>query len=249
MKRAIFVAVVVAMMALVSAPSLAASVSDYVKAGAPSPDRVWTGTDYQKFAALLKSGKIELPMLSDESKPIFLALVNREGLSFYSNKDVAIGVRMQGFMAVYASLPPVISQYLERYGSHKADCSKELDRLMAFTLYACTSETKLMQEFLPTIPKDEKYDTQMEGMKAGLRGMWVAGAECMADRKTLADDEVLVIAEAMIENFPAQREFIGPTTVLELHTKIAALLEKEKSDKVKSALQRLLNTFDLPAAK
>jgi hypothetical protein len=253
MRRAMIGGVLVALAAFFSATSLAASVSDYVNAGLPSPDRVWTGADYQKFNELLKSGKIGLPMLSsDETKPIFLALVNRKGLSFYSNKDYPIGVRMESCIRAYTALPSVLGQYLERNNSGKADCSRELARLMAFILHMSTSVTNLTQEFLPTIPKDEKYEVRMAGferMKSGLRTIWVGVADSLGERNAYADEEVLIMAEAMIENLPAQKEFLGPTAVQELRVKTAGLLEKEKSDKVKDALQRLLKTCDPPAAK
>jgi hypothetical protein len=253
MKRAMVGGVLVAMAALLSATSLAASASDCIKAGCPPPDRVWTGADYQKFGELVKSGKIELPMLSsDETRPFFLALVNREALSSYSNKKNPVGARFQECIQCYSALAPVLMKYLEQHNSGKADCSREMARLTAFVLHASTVLVNLTQEFLPTIPKDATYADRMAGleqMKDGLRTVWTGAADSLAERTTYAgEEEVLIIAEAMIEELPAQSEFIGPAAVQALRSKIAGFLEKEKSDKIKAALQRLLMTCNSLAA-
>lgn len=241
--------VVVAMAALFSATSFAATVSDYVKAGCPPPDRVWSGADYVKFGELLKSGKIELPMLNDESKPIILALVNREGLACYLNKDVPLRDRLNECLKVYLALPPVLQKYADRYQA-KADCSREMASVIAFVIYTSTSLVNLMQEMLPTVPKDENYGARMEGikrMKGGIRTILLSAADSLA--ATFAEEDILIILEAMNENLPAQGEFVGPAFVQELRAKVTRYLEKEKSDKVEAALQRLVKTCDSLAPK
>ncbi len=240
---------VVAMAALFSATSLAAPVSDYVKAGCPPPDRAWSDADYVKFGELLKTGKIELPMLNDESKPIFLALVNREGLARYLNKDVPLRDRLNECLKGYMALLPVLKQYGERYDA-KADCSREAAGVIALVIYSTTSLVNLMEELLPTIPKDDNYEARMAGiqqMKGGIRTILLSAADSLAS--TFAEEDVLTILEAMNENLPAQGEFVGPAFVQELRAKVAGFLGKEKSAKIKAAVQRLLKTCDSLALK
>jgi hypothetical protein len=253
MKPAMIGGVLVAMAALLSATSLAASASDYVQAGGPPANQAWTVADYEKFNELASSGRIELPMLgSDETRPIFLALVNRNALARYSDKLTSLDDRAHWCGRTYNALSLVMMKYAEQHNSGKADCSREMARVTAFMLHTATVMVNLTREMPPANANDEFGQRRMRllaSMKESYRILWRNAAAALSQRNVRAEEETLLMAEAMIEELPAQSEFIGPASVQEIGAKTAALVEKEGNDKVKLALRRLLMTCNSLAAQ
>ena len=230
-----------------------ATLNDHIKAGVPSPDRPWYGTDYQRLAELVVSGKVPLPMLnSEDTRPIFLAMVSRRGLSFYGNRDIPLNDRMPDCIALYGSVSTLLKKYLQQHNERHIDSSRELARMTAHALYLSTAMNSLLEEFLPTIQRDDKYEIRMDGLrkvKDGLATFWGGAMLSLTERTIYADEDILIMANAMAENIVSQQKLLGEKNLLEIQTRAEELIKKEKNEDIKAALKQIVDGSKAPLGK
>ena len=124
---------------------------------------------------------------SDETRPIFLALVNRNALARYSDKLTSLDDRAHWCGRTYNALSLVMMKYAEQHNSGKADCSREMARVTAFMLHTATVMVNLTREMPPANANDEFGQRRMRllaSMKESYRILWRNAAAALTTLNT-----------------------------------------------------------------
>jgi hypothetical protein len=123
---------------------------------------------------------------------------------------------------------------------------KELADLLVFQLAVTSSAIGLIEEFIPTIPKDEKYKTRMEGfaqMKSGLATILDGAITSLSERKLYSNESVARMVRGIREYYPRFASILPQTTKAEFRLKIRNMLAEEKNPDVKRELISLDGTM------
>jgi len=159
----------------------ASDMAQWLKAGVPAADRQWTGSDYAAVAEVLSAGKLPLPSLRDDGgRAVLERLTSTENLSFHRNPSLPLQARMEDIINVLESSNRVAKLYLAaaihgdrsppaRAGSEPLH--DEIARLIAFELHVMATAAELVDEYLPTMPRDDRYETRIAGMKRFASGV------------------------------------------------------------------------------
>ena len=196
-----------------------------VEAGVPAISREWNGEDYTKVAGLFSTGKVPLPRYSDDQGRMFLQrLTAVENLSFCSDEKLPMDSRINDFLNVVSGASSILGQYvtaINKGTNTHAECAQ----MMAFTLRTAAVGVHLMNEMIPTFPKDDKYPVRMEGVrktKNGLIGVF-SGAEVSLSEKEVYDArDFSVLLDAMAETLPTLKTAFADGYKLELRQKLEA---------------------------
>ena len=221
---------VLALSLALGAPAVRAQSNRYLEAGIPDASHVWTGGDYERAVQIFSSGKVSLPRLAD---PQGAALVRRmtstENFAFHHNKGLPLQSRMEDYMKMYLGIPALLKLYHAEPAIGGAAPHQELAALMAFLLRGSALGVELMDEFLPTIPKDDQYESRMAGLKqmnSGLTGVFDWAEQTLADRQALSADlsadDLSVILEAMESTLPGIKKAFPDEVRVDLRKKLEA---------------------------
>ncbi|HEY1110648.1 MAG TPA: hypothetical protein VGE76_18500 [Opitutaceae bacterium] len=221
--------------------------NSYVEAGAPAPDRAWSGTDYQAFAKLLTSGAVKLPTLDDpDGREIFTRLTNPENLEIYRSQHLSALLRLQGLSQAMLGCKDIVLAYAEAANKGRK-VSRESAASMAILVRVTSLSFAPADEVVASVPADAPNRAQGEAgvaqMKKGFVEM-LAGAEIsLGERNFYSEADLAVLVAALAESVPSfvsnlstnqrvelrnkfrkrKTEFKGKTTLAHFDTLIAAL--------------------------
>jgi hypothetical protein len=220
-------AVVLAAVAVLTAPALAAEetadMGPLLEAGIPAVDRAWAGVDYEAVARVLAAGKVPLPTLETAPGRRFLErFASTENLSMLRAREFALGPRLQSGLASMQGS----AQVLMLYAARGPAVHEELARLLAFQLRLVDAMLELVDELLPTIPKDDQYATRMEGLqklRGGLAQVYMGSAISLSETKVYAPGDLSRILAAMAETLPRARAYLSADARTELRVKLQAV--------------------------
>jgi hypothetical protein len=105
---------------------------------------------------------------------------------------------------------------------------------------------ELTDELLPTIQKDDRYETRMNGLKqmnSGLTTVFVGAEQTLADRKILSADDLSMILGAMESTLPRIKKAFPEDVRIELRKKLeedkARFTGREDLQKLSSMIREL----------
>lgn len=203
----------------------------YVTGGVPATDRVWDGDAYQKAAEAVISENVPLPKLSDpHGKRVIDRFTNRENLKSIGNGELSMNLRLQDFIGQLSGVAGVLNLYAEKISNpgDPDDVHAETASLMAFSLHVAAEGIDLVEEFLPTIPKDEYYEKKMAGleqMKSGLTQMFSGAMESLSE-DVYSKEDIHLMLEAMNETLPG----FAPMFTAEFRQEVKYQLGERKKD-------------------
>jgi len=230
--------------ALLPSPLAQADDNPLVDAGIPALDREWNGTDYAAAVAILKSGKVPLPSLSDKQGAALLQkLVSTQNLGFDQDKNVDINSRMPDFLKLLEGVSSLLGQYGAALNSG-TKLHSECAQVMAFSLKVAELGVKLGNEFLATVPHDDKYATRMEGLKtyySGMTTMFVGSEMSLSEKSTYTDDDLSLLLESMAQTLPGMKVAFTADYKQELHKKLQADKASFSKEKDTANLQRMID--------
>lgn len=152
-------------LSLLLSTTLLAKDIDYIANGMPASDRRWAGADYQAVAQTLKSGTLALPSLADpNSAKFFKRLTNEDNLVLSRDKSLALPNRMDNFILMGQWSTAVTKMYLKHLNTDLSIHS-DVAQLLSFNLKVSEVGTELVREYIPLIPKDDKYEVRLAGIK------------------------------------------------------------------------------------
>ena len=222
------------------------TISELVEKGCPSPDREWQAKDYTALKELLVKSTLPLPRLESESgRAVLHRLVNTENLSFHHNRNLPLETRFPDLMNLMDGTKSIMMLYI-RAANAGEKVEKELADLLVFQLAVASAAIELTEEFMPTIPKDEKYKTRMEGfakMKSGLATILDGAITSLSERTVYSDESVARMVRGIREYYPRFASILPETAKAEFRLKVRNMLAEEKNPAVKRELISLNGTM------
>ena len=210
-------------MGIVLPQTVAAEKSTLVEAGIPALDREWTGNDYMQAAKLLSEGKVPLPKLSDEEGRLFIErLTNTGNFSLYRDRTLPLEKRLPDFFNLLAGASVIMKMYLP-LAEKGMDVHREFSMQLAFGMRMAAMGVQLIDEFLPTIPKDDKYEVRMAGMKrahGGLMQMYSGAETSLSDRRFYSPADLTLLLTTMAETLPVVKKAFSPEYKVEFRKKL-----------------------------
>lgn len=177
----------------------------YVSKGVPALDKEWTGSDYLASFEIFSTGKAPLPLMKEgDGEAVLLRICNQSNLSLYRNKQLPIKQRIESYLETQQGLNSIMKLYTAEANAQK-DVHVELAMLFGMNLDAAGTGLELFGEFMPTIPKDDKYEIRMGGLKRmnlGLVQIIVGAEQTLSEKKLFSDRDMGVILEATKRNLP-----------------------------------------------
>jgi hypothetical protein len=146
----------------------------YIGLGFPSYDPEWSGQDLTVAASKLKTLAADNPdqmprYASDKSGKVFARIVSPENLKLYGDKSLTISARLPQGLQYLQATGDILNMYLAAFTAGKVG-GDELIELFGSTLRVSDVMLELVDEFVPTIPKDDpSYQIRMNGL-ASMRG-------------------------------------------------------------------------------
>ncbi|MGM3274760.1 hypothetical protein [Ralstonia sp. 24A2] len=200
--------------------------SPYVKAGIPTPSRVWTGADYTQAVNVFQSGDSPLPRFSDSNGA---AVLNRmtavENLDFYRNPSVPLETRYGDYLALSTGVNTLMTLYVYSPRDSAGKTQLETAAIVAYRLRVAVAGLELTDAFIPTFPRDEKYADRVANVKHGQPpfGATLGDAEVMltAEHGFSAAGRSLVL-KTMADTLPTLKRAFQPFYKKELRQKLEA---------------------------
>jgi hypothetical protein len=222
------------------------TVTDLIEKGCPSPDRQWQAKDYSAFYELLEKRTLSLPRLNDEAgRAIISRLENVENLSFHHNHNLPLEARISDLLTLMDKSKSILARYLNAANSGEK-VEKEVAHMIVFELAVASTAIELVDEFTPTIRKDEKYEIRMAGlakMKNGLTTVLDGAITSLSERTFYSDESIAKMAVGIRDYYPRFRSMLPETAKAEFRFRVASMLAKEKNSQLKQQLLLLNQTL------
>ena len=183
---------------------------EYIKAGVPTHDRIWSGADLTKVAQVLMAMERDaagrLPRYkSPNSGELFARIVANENLEMHRNGSLPLGGRLVDAMNYGQSLNTILKTYGAAFEKYAVGDS-ELVELLGAQLRVMVVMNQLVNDFIPTISKDDPtYPVRMNGlkkMKEGLSAMVAGSLQTLTETHAYRPSELKRLAGYMQETFP-----------------------------------------------
>jgi hypothetical protein len=208
----------------VCATASAAEQSDaYTSAKLPALSREWHAADYSAVAAAIEAGTISLPTFSQESGAAILKRITAtENLALVRNGKVPIGSRLQEMVTFGPPLQSLLRAYLTAAGRGEK-VNAELAALLGFQLHLTAAQSRVVDEFIPTIPRDDKYAVRMDGvrlMRSGMTNVFLGATTSLTESHFYSADDISLMLEAMADTLPALKHQFAPDFRAELRDKL-----------------------------
>jgi hypothetical protein len=204
---------------------LAAATNPSLAAGLPATTRPWSGPDYERAAEILGAGKVPLPRLAD---PRGAALVKRitslDSLAPQRDKTLPASSRLQEFFQVQGGAAKLMNLYVGAQ-TEKGGYQPELARLAAFVLFSSAQGEEIIEEMVPTLPRDDKYATRMAGVKKaneGLTQVFLGAEQMLSEKNGFSAAETSILLEAMARTLPRLKKGFPSEVRIEMRKKLAA---------------------------
>jgi hypothetical protein len=242
----LFIALLFASTGLALSQGPLGDASALAEAGIPALSREWVGDDYARAAGLLAAGKVPLPRLSDETGRLFLQrLTSTENFSFYRNRTLPIEQRLDNLLKLMSGSGTIMKQYATA-ANKGLDLHREITQQLAFSLRFAAMGVQLIDEFLPTIPKDDKYPVRMDGLKrtnGGLTSIFVGAEMSLSETKFYSPEDLSLLLGAMAETLPVVKKAFPPDYRIELRKKLesrkSAFPRKEDAQSIQRMIDEL----------
>jgi hypothetical protein len=221
---------------------LAAHAASAQAPGYPAVDRVWGAADYRDLNELIKSGKSPLPTLQDPStRPVFERIVNLKNLDLAADKSLPVGSRLQDVLGVLDGARVLLVAYITGAQAGKP-YERELAKMQVYMLAVATTSLGVANEFLPTIPQDDKYQTRMAGfeqMKQGFRTMVGGVVQSVGETTFYSKESTIELAQGIITYLPSMQQVLTDQDRQDYARRIGGQLASTTDPDLKAALGRL----------
>jgi len=218
------------------------AVNSFTKAGAPSPTREWYGADYIAIAELVAAKKIPLPRFTDPDGSEFLnRLCDIQNFSLCKNLTLPLNQRLESYLQLQDGTNRLLKIYWAEQ-SKGIDYRRELSAICSFTLHTAALGVDMTEEFLPTVPKDDKYEIRMEGLRGMKNGLALTfvGIEAALSEGIFDPEGILLVEKAMAETLPRLKTYFSPDFSAELTIKLKKRLEASKDSSEIKYLNQML---------
>ena len=184
---------------------------EYLKLGIPAHDRPWASVDIARaakaLATLAAKDPAQLPRFSSKrSGELFERIISPKNLDFYRNKTLPVKDRLQAGPEHLTAVSSIVKLYYAAFAKGTV-ADTEVIELLGVLFQVVEVQMRLVDEFLPTIPKDDpNYDVRMAGLektKQGLATTVMGGLQVLTEKDAYRASERLKLLSHMKKTVPA----------------------------------------------
>ena len=235
------------LLALLCSVTVSPAVTDAKPTEFPDPALAWTGVETTQAAKLLSSGKAQLPLMSDQNgKKVLERIVSRENLLVYADPQFSLPSRLGDYIQMVQSTNVILKLYLEANPLHPGKTHQEIAALEIYIIYVAATGMTLVQEFLPTIQKDEKYETRMQGLQKMYGGMFTTFSGLLmstSEPRNFTGQEISAMLVALDETLPILKPAFSAESLgqlkIDLGKKLKSFTKTKDIDLVKHMIALL----------
>lgn len=221
------------------------AVDAYVRAGVPSPDRPWTGVDYQQASAALisvaKTDPRHLPRFrSARSGAVFAKITAPENFVSMSEASSAASIRLPDLLRAIEGLRTIQILYFNAPFT-SVDLRDEMIELMAVSLEADLDVFAVMPSFLESLPPGERATpARTAGLQQAEKGLQqqVAGTVVSLRDPSFTPEMRARLASHLARLLPRTKPHLPPSQWLEVQVSVAKASESTGTE-LGSALEVL----------
>lgn len=225
---------------LVSLAALPVHASPYPPSGRP-----WTNADYASFLKAVTTGQAPLPLLGDPAtKAVFERLVARDNIALVvaRNKSLPLTKRLEEIGGAQGGLAAAIVLYTAELAKGKP-YGREMAKLHVYQMEVLAAMSRLADELVPQIPRDNAYQSRMEGvnaMRLAFRMIVYTSVMALARTDRYSSESKLEIGEGTVKYLPAFQSALSDGDRTKLAGSIRTQLAATSDTKLKAALTELL---------
>ncbi|HEV7504649.1 MAG TPA: hypothetical protein VGS07_07045 [Thermoanaerobaculia bacterium] len=218
-----------------------AETDPFLEAGIPAATRPWSGPDYERTVEILTAGKVPLPKFSNpQGAALLRRMTSLDNLSLERDPNLPLSTRMPDFLQLEQAVGKLITLYGD---ANEGDYRSELAHITAFVLHSSALGVDLVEEFMPTLVRDETYAARMEGLKKmneGMTTIFVSAEQMLAEENSFSEDDLSVLLDAMATTLPRLKQGFPPEVGIELRKKLVADKARFKKDEDARRLDRMI---------
>lgn len=210
----------------------------------PPADRPWNSADYRALMDMVRSGQAPLPTLADPSgKAVFERMVNVENTALWMarKQELSAGVRMQEMAATLESVNALLMAYLSEAQKGKP-YDREMAKLMIYVFTLTGMSIGVADEFMATMPKDDRYETRMAGlrqMQQGSRTVLAGMVQSIAETRFYSKASTLELVGSVVTHLPSFQRILTDQDRQDHLRRIGQQLGMTTDREVKSALMAM----------
>ena len=221
----------------------------YVEAGMPAASREWSGLDYARAYETIASGRVSLPRFSEtQGARVLERMTSIENFSFHRNRGIPLQTRMEDYLRLMKGANSVLKLYYATSVNKNEKLYTEMARLLAFMLHVSALGVELVDEWIPTIPRDDKYATRLAALRrlnSDLMTVFVGAEISISERDHYSPDDLSVILDAMAITLPRLKKAFAQDYRLELRKKLEFDRTTFKDREDISRIDRMIRELDL----
>ncbi len=234
---------VIVVLTIISTYSTAQNPDGYAAAKLPALSRTWQGADYQVVAAAINNKAIPLPRFSSSTGAALLKKITTlENLAFMQSKTLPVESRLQESLTLLPAVNSMAKAYFVA-ANRGEKVNAEVAALLGFMLRVSSEQARMVDEYVPTIPRDDKYSIRMDGltrMRSGLTTMFLGAETSLSERQFYTPDDISLLLEAMADTLPSFRSLFASDFLVELHNKLSVHRKNAIRPNDVKSLERML---------
>jgi hypothetical protein len=203
--------------------SLTSSANTYVESGIPSIDSEWSGKNYLLAVQLMESGKVPIPMISDENGLAVLSrITSKENFALSQNPKVPLTLRMLNYLQISKSLTRMLKLYFDQV-KLGVDLHTEIAMIVSYGWYVSDRVSGLANDQLRSIPKDDNYEASTKGIRAlqsSLMKEFESFESRLSDTHFFSPTDISLFIKTMHETLPNLKQGFSPEYIKELSKKL-----------------------------
>ena len=221
----------------------------YVEAGIPAASREWVGLDYARAYETFASGRVSLPRFSEpEGARLLQRMTSIANFSFHRNRSIPFQARIEDYFKLMQGANSVVKLYYATAVNKNEKLNMEVARLLAFMLEVAALGSELVDEMIPTMPRDDKYATRMDALKrwySDLTTVFVGAEVSLSERHYFSADDLSAILDAMATTLPRLKKAFAQDYRVELRKKLEADRTRFNDREDTAKIDRMIRELNL----
>ncbi len=220
---------------------------EYLRLGAPADDRPWTSAEMTKVQKVLtdlaKKDSRQLPRYrSERSGKVFARLTDDENLGLARNATFPLSVRLSEILTYSKEFGAISKVYMAAFAEQHIG-GREMVELTAHLFRVMVAITDVVDEYLPTIPKDDPdYSGRMAGferMKQGAATSVNGALILLTERDAYSAPDRVRFAELVTPTLPLLVRRLKPGSRAEMVQTLETMNTDPKLKELQPALGKL----------
>lgn len=215
----------------------------FVEIGIPSPGREWYGSEYSRAAEVFATKTVSVPAFEDpDGRKVIERMVSVENFSLARNLTLPLDQRMEDALTMQGAANSIFKEYIDHANQGK-DLHREIAAQIGFSLRLSVVVLDLVDEFLPTIKRDEKYEIRMDGLrglKMNVETVFSGAEASLGERGYFSEADLSVILTAMADTLPRLNDAFSKDFRVEILRRLQARVPEFPQDPELNALRTML---------